>query len=298
MHVIFAALARDCEHCVSANIARLIAICKLFTEFQCEIWILENNSLDDTREVIQQACANFSHVRLFFEDFESLQNLTREHRIAICRDYLLDRIRSYITNESTCLYVPVDLDSSIASSIDSESFRDACLQVLNGDYNAIFPFSVPCYYDIYALRADGWIMYDCWRKVNNFPVHGRLGNFIAQLLYVRRHQIAISQVLPARIIPVHSAFGGLGLYRLSAVKKLRYVSDSFLAVSPQCEHVQFNNQIANTVISTSLLINAPPEHLRLRMLSRSRILILGLRFLFDDLSRFFVRLFCRDLGSC
>ena len=80
--------------------------------------------------------------------------------------------------------------------------------------------------------------------------------------HVHNKQYLIPSTLP--LLPVSSAFGGLGLYRTESLRGLRY--DAFdKNRNLTCEHVSLHYQMlkrgAKLFIDPALLNDAPPEHL-------------------------------------
>lgn len=78
--------------------------------------------------------------------------------------------------------MPIDLDSRIAQSIDIDQFHRECQRVVNYQTDAVFPASEPYYYDIYALRAEGWVEEDCLNKVQESRM--RIGLFESKIKYI------------------------------------------------------------------------------------------------------------------
>lgn len=281
--IYFAGLARDCGKYVMDNLVALVDICRLIHGARCQIWVLENDSRDNTRQAILAASVMSPLIRPIH-----LQNLdqaypVREQRIAFCRDYLLSEIKRANIVSSNSVYIPIDLDSAIACSINPVELRRACDEVVSGCYEAVFPVSSPFYYDIYALRVPGWSPDDCSQKIRDFWMQGHVGRLIAFLIYVYHRQRPIRKFPPKQMISVKSAFGGFGVYMFASVFHLTYLCESLAAYPFQCEHVQFNASISSKVICTSLIVSAPHEHIELRLAHFSRIISLFIRATYLDL---------------
>ena len=99
---------------------------------------------------------------------------------------------------------------------------------------------------------------------------------LAKILYVYRRQFSIPA--DARPIRVRSAFGGLGVYKMSKILDCRY--DGLDSDGRElCEHVPFNQKICDhggeLYIYPKLLNQAPSEHLfAARPLGRRALFVL------------------------
>ena len=132
------------------------------------------------------------------------------------------------------------------------------------DWLGIFPCQNKAYYDLFALRHPMWCPWDL-RKRYRLVRMGTLGLVPASvvkrsLIYDRQYRIPDT----APPIPVHSAFGGLGLYRTDAIRGCWYNGTSRTG-SSICEHVAFNHMISRgrpgLFIDPALRNLAPEEHL-------------------------------------
>ena len=134
-------------------------------------------------------------------------------------------------------------------------------------WDALFANCVCRYYDIWALRIskEQWnpqlhgrlwkhcVDYDCWEMAKTYKD-------VRQFVY--HHQVMIPVQCP--LIPVTSAFGGLGIYKINKTKNCFYTSKD--NGKSRCEHVAFHQQMidknnANLFILPSLLLNCAFEHL-------------------------------------
>lgn len=289
MHLFFAGLARNCEGEVVSNIHALVRLASLVHPDSFTIYVCENDSVDQTRSLILNAATMHFQVKPVFLDGLTSDIPDLVPRISYCRNLLLDKIKSASQGLSNALYIPVDLDSSIASSIDCLQFEKAIAFILGSQWNAVFPFSSPYYYDIYALRAKSWCSYDCAQKMRHLKARGESTSLLSFLWYVSRHQrhCCPSQADP---IPVDSAFGGMGIYRLDAIRDSRYSTTLDDALAIRCEHVNFNMSIANKCILPWLLVHAPKEHIRLKIISRNALFARLAKAFFSDVDKLVTRL--------
>lgn len=260
--IYFAGLARDCEGVLESNLMSLVEICDHPKVKDCEIWIAENDSTDDTREILERYEIKYDCMNLYLFDNLDTRFPRRETRIAHLRQFLLEKIRNQSADHNSeipYLYVPIDLDSNIANSIDRDQFVSECLRVASGETEAVFPVSKPYYYDIYALRAQGWVEADCWDQVKNSKK--RLGTLRSRVKHIYSNQKKIENLQNGDRIPVQSAFGGVGIYNITAITDANYRRDDEDTPSKVCEHVIFNESVDEKEISTEFVVQAPEEHI-------------------------------------
>jgi hypothetical protein len=135
------------------------------------------------------------------------------------------------------------------------------------DWSALFANQRQAYYDIWALRHPKWCPDDCWRRIHQsarlypWPLRTRAEkNAIRR--YVGNRQVRISPNHSP--IEVLSAFGGLGIYKVSAIGGAWY-SGRDEAGRELCEHVPFNRWVTahggKLYVAPRLLNDAPAEHL-------------------------------------
>lgn len=219
-------LVRNCAKTVRADI-QLLA--KAFAPHgQLRWFLVESDSTDKTLARLEQLKAeipNFDYVSLGKLD-ETVPE--RTHRIAVCRNTYLDHLAT-LPEGSVDYVVMADLDGlntkltadGVASCWTRDDW-DVCAANQDGPY-----------YDIYALRHPIWCPTDCWAQFG----------FLEQYRPNKTRNIytaVLSRML--RIPPdsdwieVHSAFGGLAIYRWASIGAARYtgvLADGTVI----CEHV-------------------------------------------------------------
>jgi hypothetical protein len=195
---------------------------------------------------------------------------TRELRIAHCRDVLLEKVKQSARGEDA-LYIPIDLDGTLAQSISKPEFLRECVRVASGDADAVFPISFPYYYDVFALRAKGWLNYNCWESYWDASGRGQTRQLLASIRHVYSKQKPWKRIRNRGLISVESAFGGLGIYRMARLGRAKYTDNGTSASRHRvCEHIGFNAMVNRKCISTTFTVEAPSEHLWFRLLPRHR----------------------------
>jgi hypothetical protein len=285
MKIFFAGCARDCSEVVAANISALLAVGDMARCDELRIYIAENNSKDNTRDVIARLADQDSRlIPILLEDLDE-EIPVREARIAFCRDRLLDEI---CKTDSDALYVPIDLDSDIASSLDADAFMKACELVASGQCSGVFPSSSPYYYDIHALREAEWCPGSCWKEIQDANARGALWSLLVNIRYVSSRQKPHDRLQSQGLIPIDSAFGGVGIYSLSKVLRslARYSSPDLEKEHLKlCEHVVFNAYLEDLFINPEWAISAPPEHIEFCLLPRHKKILRIARAALGDVKR-------------
>lgn len=263
--IYFAGLARNCEESLSANLDSILDICCRFSESDsCQIWVAENDSDDGTRELLKSYNDDYDEINLVLLDDVHECFPERVSRLAYLRETLFTRVKEAAADpgnrSTTQLYIPIDLDSNIAESIDPEQFMSECRRIAKGRANAIFPISNPYYYDTFALRADGWVENDPFAEIDK--KRNVYGTLLSKIIFIYSKQKSAEQLKSEGRIPVRSAFGGVGIYDFAEIVENSYtVEDEGGFPSGTCEHVSFNESIDQLEISPEFEVEAPREHI-------------------------------------
>jgi hypothetical protein len=184
----------------------------------------------------------------------------RTERIAYARNACLDEVRGSAW-AGYCHLIVADLDDVLAVPLDVDAYIRAA-QWLDAapDHAAVFASSAPRYYDIWALRHATWCPHDCWRRIWERPASQSFE--AAKFREVFARQIALPRQMPP--VEVRSAFGGLGLYRMSHALGATYVGLDAEGREVS-EHVAFNEAIGRAGgrlhVFPDLRVRAPQQHL-------------------------------------
>ena len=231
--VLIAGTARNVERFIRSDIDCLR---KSFSDFKkIHFLIIESDSSDATLKILAQLKLENKTF-----DYIALGNLSstlpkRTQRIAFCRNKVIDVLLSN-SQYSQVNYVAVaDLDS-VNAKLTREGVR-SCWD-LEVDWGGVTANQTDEYYDIWALRHDYWNADDCW--VQRKELERLTSTLFAENLSILSKKIHISSITPP--IEVHSAFGGLAIYKRDAFVSSRYIGlreDG----SEICEHVPFHQQM-------------------------------------------------------
>jgi hypothetical protein len=198
---------------------------KVLSQFgEVDTFLVESDSTDSTIIVLSKIANSDSSFC-----FTSLGKLSdkyphRIERIRYCRNAYVEEIRRLYFEKSWDYVVVADLDG-MNRAFTRSSFA-SCFETTI-DWSACFANQSNGYYDLYALRAPGWVEEDCFVTLEelkrNRPFHeSRKYPFIRNISlvwhYDKLRKLAIYDKMK-RIshrspwVEVHSAFGGLGVYK-------------------------------------------------------------------------------------
>lgn len=246
--------ARNAEAHLPSALAAAAGIGRHFSD--CAFVFVENDSSDSTPKLLARWARFRRQAHILRLGALALAHPKRTDRLAIARNAYLDFIRRSRYSNFDYLIV-IDLDDVWQHPLENAALTSS-LRHLDGnpDVAAIFANAFPLYYDVWALRHPVWSPDDCWARVDQSD-HRR--DAVAR--HVRTRQVYVPS--DAAPISVDSAFGGLGIYRMSAALRSRYVG---LDVDSRevCEHVAFNAGVgAHGVLQIfpPLQLQAPTEHL-------------------------------------
>jgi len=238
--VIVCGCTKNSARYIYKHLQLLYDMAPLFETFKMLIY--ENDSTDNTVEILEQ----FKQTHPFFDYIsENLQTRVKTLALAHGRNTLLKYIQGFE------YMIMVDLDDVIAT------FKPSQIKYLfeHTEWDALFANCLGKYYDIWALRIerDKWtqlcpfqvIDYDCWEAVQKYRTRQ----------VVSQHQISIPVSTP--LIPVNSAFGGFGIYKVDKINGRYNGFDGRI----RCEHVEFHKGMKRLFICPKFLVNKQSEHI-------------------------------------
>jgi len=224
----------------------------------------------------------------------------RLDRIRFCRNKYIDFIRSCNLENCPTYTIVADLDGM--NTAISKTGVKSCFKRL--DWDVVTANQTFGYYDILALRKDGWQEAD-WReeyesakealvlnRINHFKLISRLRRF----LYLDRlkHKLLYSKMKKIKKnsswISVNSAFGGLAIYKTEIFHKYDYEKEFY---SIETDHVSLNRKIVRgggKIFINPLFINS---HFNEYNLNRIFLFRVVRNFIWKNrrIYRFFVKYF-------
>jgi len=212
-NVIIYGTVRDIEQDFIKSFANIDLLSSFFNNVY--IIIFENDSLDNTRKLLTNWASNFNIniiKHLIFENNLNIHFPQKMHRIAYCRNKILNYIFDNNLDKQYQYAIHCNFDASFWS-LNFDSICN-CFQYDLNLWDAMFPININyTYYDYSALRCDEtWFnknIYSCERINNEYKTH--ITDFYTFL-----------QIYKDKLIPVNSAFNGIGIYKLSSLNNCRY----------------------------------------------------------------------------
>ena len=230
--VIVLACGRDVAQAVPVFRTNLYSILKLFKDYH--IVLGESDSKDNTLMTFRRWKEKDSKIYVHtYGNLSATYSKNRAHRIAFCRNDLLQTIRrnNWINQAKFLLVMDIDINASPILTV--ENFLTNFEYDVK-DWAVMTASQTKLYYDIWAVRTDT-LSYDCWEVVDPIKYQE-----VARKIYVYIHTKPIPREIS--LIPVRSAFGGFGVYQTSYLDGCYY--EAFDQRTKQkCEHVSFHDCI-------------------------------------------------------
>ena len=265
MKLVFSGPVKNCDSNLEKNLNFLINLKKDRRIDLVDIFILEGDSTDNSKIILEKYKRN-SEINLFIKNNLEKKLSNRVERIVYCRNLLLKEIKNKETSYD--FYIPLDLDVELFSQISTNEFIEILTRIQkDDDIDALFPFSVPFYYDLAALRSVGWVEEDIWIKFNKMAKKLKIGKIFLRIFLIFNKQI--KKPKNKKLIQVESAFGGIGLYKLKeGFTNLHKYGVSDKAIS--ADHIMFNSLFNKKYIDPNWTVKAPIEHIEFKTLSLFR----------------------------
>jgi hypothetical protein len=269
-NLLIAGTARDVGHCIKKEIKHLITCAKEFKTTQ--VLIIESDSSDDT-----VACLNLLNQEFPQVDFVSLGQLSssipsRTQRLSYCRNQIVQAARSQPKYQSVDFIMLADLDG--VNDLLSYEKISQCWEVQE-DWDVICANQQNYYYDVWALRHPFWNPHNYLEQYQELLPW--MGEHQAHQISLAVKQIKLSPTAP--LIPVDSAFGGLGIY-----KKEAYISSEYGFIPgnvDEVDHAPFHHRLTSQgykIYINPALINCDEPRLHPKDKAKKRFFLRLLRW--------------------
>ena len=255
LKVVFAGCAKNCSEFLPKTLENIRYYSSFFNESYTVI--VENGSEDKTREILINNFTKNDNF-LFCDQFNKLP--TRGQRLESSRNLIIETIKHNENLKRCELFIMLDLDDMGTYKIDDQDFLNAINFLFSkNDIAAVFANQLGIYYDMWTLRDNKLCKNDFWVEVFKFLManknsHDQLSkkNFEdAKKLVINKKIYSFKRSDPP--IPVFSAFGGLGIYKMQNVLKNNNKYEGLQSIEintkdrkkfniqyQKCEHVNFN----------------------------------------------------------
>jgi len=238
---------------IARNVARVIPkeIERIEKEFEkifrsISFLVIESDSTDNTLELlkkIKQNKQNFNYISLGKVE-HTLPD--RIERLAFCRNSYVKEIRNNDIYNNVDFVAVVDFD--IKNNRLNLRELDVMINNFNNEWKAIFANQTGLYFDIYALRKDGWVENDCFTEYEALSKSMKRQEAKEIAIWSKMKRIKKDSPL----ITVDSAFGGLGIYRRNVFIYFDYTL--IPGRRHESEHVSLHKKIRD---SNGLLLIVP-----------------------------------------
>ena len=277
--VVFASCVKNCAGALPRLLNNISRVSVLFAE--SAFIFVENDSTDSTKVVIRAWCRDKPNARLITLDGLDASCPVLTIRLETARNLYISEICSHFSGFDY-LFV-LDCDER-AESIDLDALSRA-IEYLSSEKTCagIFGNCRGTYYDMWALRHPTYCPGDIWEEMCDYALSHNATDEQAFRQTFAKRLFSLSQAAPP--LEVDSAFGGLGIYKISSVlrNKSKYVGRKLktMLVGPgrtqpvgwqSCEHVSFNaglRELGERLFVLPYLVNCdytgvlfPPSALR------------------------------------
>lgn len=260
--IIFSGLSKNCFDTVVDNLNFLSEFIIKNPDLDINILIIDSDSTDGTKEYVVNICNTNKKIKLI--NIDSLVNeiSTRVDRIAYCRNEGLKFIDKHY-GKNSIIYIPMDLDINLFKYTTSEELLNLINLMASEKslFDVMLPCSTPYYYDIFALRATGWVNFNVQKVVYYLKKYLKLGSFFWNYIFIFRNQWSINKVKNKKYELI-SAFGGIGIYSINEfnIENYKYPVIKNLTHNFISEHIEFNKLFTRLKINTNWQIPAPEQH--------------------------------------
>jgi len=250
--VLVVGLARNLEKTLEKTIHQIVSTFNPL--FAIDFYVVESDSGKAMHNVLEEIAKGIPNFH-----YKSLGNLCdiipdRVERIRFCRNVYVAYIRENMENKNWDFVVVADLDG-INRKLKTKNLIP--LLDISDKWEVLTCNQSAPYYDIYALRARGWVEFDCISEsrartksledeltqihrqatIKRRIIYRKIRNIRKELIYDKMVRIPPT----GRPIIVDSAFGGIAFYRAQIFMKHDYSRSS--KTEFECEHVTLHRKI-------------------------------------------------------
>jgi len=252
--ILIVGLVKDAATTIAAEVFKIKGC---FKSFKNTHWlIVESDSKDQTVAELNKIASGINNFEYFDLGDLSQALPKRTERLAHCRNVYLNEIRGNPKYSNIDYVAVIDLDGM--SDLLTSAAIESCWT--RGDWDVCTANQLGPYYDIWALRHPIWSPNDCWDQCRFLEYFG-VPHEQAKQAAVYAKQIVIPPT--SQWIEVNSAFGGLAIYKKSALNEGQYFG---LGESGEevCDHPFLHQTIRSNggriFINPSLINTAYTEH--------------------------------------
>ncbi len=238
--LIVCGIVRDCSSEIRRNISCIEKICSRFRKY--EILIFENNSIDDTKDILEKWSIKNKNVKVFCSDFDetiykniptpkefnSSNSRRRIEKMVNYRNLYMNYIYEQKIESDYLMVVDLDVTKiNIKGVITSWGFDQKWDAITSYGYS-ISPKLKRRYHDTYALVEYG--LENIPQSEDTIDKNRYRWNFLKKNM---------------PLFKVFSAYGGLAIYKFEAIKNMNYqlINNLSGGVEVRCEHYSIYKQM-------------------------------------------------------
>ena len=270
LKVVFAGCARNCSN----FLPKVLDNIEFYSSFFGDSYkiIVENGSTDKTKEILK----NNQNKKNFFLFEDDLNNLPyRGQRLEKARNLIIETIKKNPNLIGCDIFIMLDLDDMGTYRIEEKNILDSIKFLFSKEeIGAVFANQLGTYYDMWTLRDQKYCKNDFWAEVLQFLIKNKNAN---EKISENNFEEVKKNLIDKKTysfeknhppIPVASAFGGFGIYKMKYVLKnnrkyegtqiINLVSKDqkkFKVKYQKCEHVNFNQGLTEQNLKLYILPN-------------------------------------------
>lgn len=245
--IVICALARDCAEALTDNIPRIQKLRRFFSD--SEVIVIENDSKDNTKDVLATWQQEFPGVHVISEDYNSQTipnqkspspnggtGLDRIAKMSFYRNQYIQWIKERDKNFDYVLMIDIDVECfSVEGTVKS---------IINApdNWGGLFAYG---YTDTQAGSFKCYkIFHDLYAFIDKMP----LGKpYLTHKQMFKNSKSINNKLNKTPYLSVVSSFGGLGIYNYKAISGLQYeaVENGDPLMEAVCEHIPFNMSVIN-----------------------------------------------------
>ena len=226
-------MVRDCGHNLRRNIKAIESIGAYFKDYK--IVVLENNSKDNTKDVLRSWSVKNNKVHVYLYDFDESKykaspaddsyfkyfQLNKLQKYYDYRNILMEKVESIGYETDFSMLIDMDVAGIDIKGVITSFGTDIVWDSVTANGYSYSPSLHRRYHDTFALCEHGME-----KQKQTLQMVNEYKNVFS---FLRKGQ---------PLIRVFSAFGGIAIYRTEAIKGLRYepVFNEYGQVQVRCEH--------------------------------------------------------------
>ena len=239
--IVIFGMVRDCGNAIRKNMKQIEQIASFFKDYR--VVVFENNSKDNTKQVLKEWQRNNPKVIISLNDFDEDKYKSIKPNAQYFKYFQLNKLQKYYDYRNLMMEflenVPFEADFSMLVDLDIE--RIDVKGVLSS-------FGTEIDWD--AVTANGYSYSEKFKRryhdtfaLCEYGMEG--GKQTLDMIRAYRDIFAFMRKgMP--FIRVYSAYGGIAIYKTEAIRGLRYspIFNDYGKVQVRCEHFSLYNEMA------------------------------------------------------